>query len=186
MAGRSRTALLDELIDLYLAEGFLKFGVGELAERLHCSRTTLYGIASSKEQMILSAISGYFNRAGTRINRLVEAEPDLLARVATYLKGVSNELAPASPAFYADLARFEPAAALYREHTRLAAQRFQRIVDDGVAAGAVRDIDSAFAGAAVAELMSAIQTGRLRAASGLDDAAAYAALADLVSASLRR
>jgi hypothetical protein len=49
-----------------------------------------------------------------------------------------------------------------------------------VAAGALRPVDAAFVGAAVAQVMTAIQGGAIASASGLADAAAYRALADLV------
>ncbi|MCW2784832.1 MAG: hypothetical protein JWP74_1349 [Marmoricola sp.] len=173
-------ALLDELIALYLAEGFLGFGVGELAARLSCSRTTLYQVASSKEQIVLTAVRGYFRRAADRIEERVDAEPDLGVRIQVYLAAVSDELAPASDRFYTDIAAYPPARDLYEENTRRAAQRVQDIILAGVTAGALRPVNARFVGAAVAEVMTAIQAGRIEAAAGLDDADAYRALSDLV------
>jgi AcrR family transcriptional regulator len=175
-----RHQLLDELIELFLAEGFLEFGVGDLAARLRCSRTTIYQIAASKEQIVLAAIRGFFRRAAERIETQVEAEPDLGARLAVYLTAVAGELAPASERFYRDLQAYAPAAELYRANTRLAARRVQELVTAGVAAGALRPVDAPFVGAAVAHVMTAIQAGEIAAATGLADAAAYRALADLV------
>jgi AcrR family transcriptional regulator len=172
--------LLEELIELYLAEGFSGFGVGDLAARLACSRSTLYQVASSKEQIIVTAVRGYFRRAAERIEERVEAEPDFGLRLQVYLAAVSDELAPASERFYADVAAYPPARELYEANTRRAAQRVQDIVVAGVAAGALRPVNARFVGAAVAEVMAAIQGGRIEAAAGLDDAAAYLALADLV------
>ena len=174
------TSLLDELIELYLAEGFSAFGVGDLAARLSCSRSTLYQVASSKEQIIVTAVRGYFRRAAERIEERVDAEPDLGLRIQVYLAAVSDELAPASERFYADVAAYPPARELYEENTRRAAQRVQDIVVAGVAAGALRPVNARFVGAAVAEVMTAIQGGRIEAAAGLDDADAYRALSDMV------
>lgn len=175
-----RESLLESLLDLYLAEGFLAFGVGDLAARLRCSRTSLYQVAASKEQIILAAVRRYFQRAAERIERRVAAEPESGQRLQAYLAAVSSELAPASERFYADLAEYRPARDLYEENTRLAAQRVHDIVADGVREGTLRPVNARFVGAAVAEVMTAIQSGRLEAATGLSDAAAYAALADLV------
>ncbi|RNL62932.1 TetR/AcrR family transcriptional regulator [Nocardioides marmoriginsengisoli] len=172
--------LLDELIELYLAEGFAAFGVGDLAARLSCSRSTLYQVASSKEQIIVTAVRGYFRRAAERIEERVEADPDLGLRIQVYLAAVSDELAPASEQFYADVAAYPPARELYEENTRRAAQRVQDIVLAGVAAKALRPVNARFVGAAVAEVMAAIQGGRIEAAAGLDDADAYRALSDMV------
>jgi AcrR family transcriptional regulator len=175
-----RHQLLDELIELFLAEGFLELGVGDLAARLRCSRTTIYQVAASKEQIVLAAVRGFFRRAAERIEAQVEREPDPGARLAVYLTAVAEELAPASERFYADLQAYAPAAVIYEDNTRLAARRVQDLVTAGVAAGSLRPVDASFVGAAVAQVMTAIQAGRISAASGLADAAAYRALADLV------
>lgn len=172
--------VLEQLIELYLAEGFLAFGMGDLASRLRCSRSTLYLVASSKEQIIRTAVRRYFRRAAERIETRVDAEPDTGRRLQVYLAAVSDELAPASEQFYADLAEYPPARELYQGNTRLAAQRVQDIVAAAVAAGTLRPVNARFVGAAVAEVMTAIQAGRIEAAAGLDDAAAYKALSDLV------
>lgn len=173
-------ALLDGLVELYLEHGFLAFGVGDLAARLHCSRTTLYGLATSKEQLILTTVRGYFRRSAERIEARVAAEPDAGLRLRVYLAAVSDELAPAGDRFFADLSAYPPAQELYEQNTRQAARRVQALVSEGVAAGRLRPINARFVGAAVAEVMSAIQVGRLEAASGIGDAEAYAELADLV------
>jgi AcrR family transcriptional regulator len=175
-----RDQLLDELIDLFLAEGFLAFGVGDLAARLRCSRSTVYLVAGSKEQIVLAAVRAFFRRAAERIEGQVELEPDRGARLAVYLTAVAAELSPATARFYADLEAYPPAAEIYEDNTRLAARRVHDLVSDGVAAGALRPVDATFVGAAVAQVMSGIQGGQIAAASGLADAEAYRALADLV------
>ncbi|HEU5038005.1 MAG TPA: TetR/AcrR family transcriptional regulator [Nocardioides sp.] len=175
-----RHQLLDELIELFLAEGFLELGVGDLAARLRCSRTTIYQVAASKEQIVLTAIRGFFRRATGRIEAQVAAESDPGARLSVYLTAVAAELAPASERFYADLQAYAPAAEIYQANTALAARRVGELVAAGVEAGALRPVDASFVGAAVAQVMTAIQGGAIAAASGLADAAAYRALADLV------
>lgn len=181
MAETRGEEVLDRLIDLYLDEGFLAFGMGDLAARLHCSRTTLYLVASSKEQIILAAVRRYFRRAAERIEKRVQAEPDPGRRLQVYLAAVSDELAPASARFHADIADYSPARELYQDNTRHAAQRVQDIVAQAVDAGALRPVNARFVGAAVAEVMNAIQAGRIEAATGVNDADAYRALSDLVS-----
>ena len=62
----------------------------------------------------------------------------------------------------------------------------QELVAEGVAAGVLRPVNAAFVGAAVARVMTGIQDGTIKEATGLDDAEAYRHLADLVMASLTR
>jgi len=184
-AARRREELLDALTELFLTDGFLELGVGDLAARLRCSRSTLYLVAQSKEQIVLAVLRHFFRGAADRIEAEVAREPDAGLRLAVYLRAVARELAPASAAFYADLAAYVPGREIYAENTRHAARRVQRLVDAGVAAGAMRLVDAAFVGGAVAAVMTAIQDGEIAAATGLADAAAYEALADLVMSGLR-
>lgn len=175
-----RDEVLGQLRTLFLAEGFADLTIADLAERLHCSRSTLYLVAASKEQIVVATVRSYFKAAAASIERRLAAEPDTVARLRVYLDGVAEALSPASPAFHRDVAGFPPAREVYRQNTVYAAQRVRALIDEGVVAGTLRRVDGAFVGAAVGEVMTAIQRGSISAATGLDDAAAYRQLADLL------
>ncbi len=81
----------------------------------------------------------------------------------------------------ADLGAFPPAREVYETNTAIAAQRVQDLIAEGVAAGEFRDVHAAFAGELAATMMVGIQQGRVRAATGLDDAAAYRELAAILT-----
>jgi AcrR family transcriptional regulator len=185
-AGQRRDELLTELTVLFLAEGFARFSLAALAERLRCSKTTLYLVAPSKEQIVVATCRNYFRSAAARIEARVSSSRAPVERLRTYLAGVSEELEPASEAFYADLLGFAPAAEVYRENTLYAAGRVRALVDEGIAAGALRPAHAAFVGAAVTQVMAAIQRGDIAAATGLNDAGAYRELTDLVLRGLGR
>lgn len=178
---RSRPELLDGLVAVFLAEGFTHLGVADLAARLRCSRSTLYAVAPSKEQLVLATVRRFFRLATEQVEAEVLAEPAAGRRLGVYLAAVAHELEPAGAAFRADLAAHPPAEEVYRANTEQAARRVQELVDDGVRTGAMRPVDARFVGAAVAEVMAGIQRGVLRERTGLGDAEAYAALADLVT-----
>jgi AcrR family transcriptional regulator len=95
--------VLDGLIELLLTDGFLVFSIEELATRLQCSKSTLYLVAPSKEQLIAAVVRAFFRRATDRVETRLAAELDPVRRIGTYLEAISIELAPASPAFFADL-----------------------------------------------------------------------------------
>ncbi|EWT05675.1 TetR family transcriptional regulator [Intrasporangium chromatireducens Q5-1] len=175
-----RDEVLADLRTLFLAEGFADLTIADLAERLHCSRSTLYLVAGSKEQIVVATVRSYFKTAAASIERRLAPERDPVARLRLYLDAVAEELSPASPAFHRDVAAFPPAREVYRQNTGYAAQRVRALIDEGVAAGRLRQVDAAFVGAAAGEVMTAIQRGAIAAATGLDDAAAYRQLADLL------
>jgi AcrR family transcriptional regulator len=180
-----REGLLAELTDVFLAEGFAGFSTAALAERLRCSKSTLYLVASSKEQIVVTTVRSFFRRAAERIETRVAASSDPVERIRRYLDGVAAELDPVTDAFYADLQAFPPAAEVYRENTFIAARRVEQLVADGVAAGVLRPAHTGFVGAAVTQVMAAIQRGDVADATGLNHAQAYRELADLVLGGLR-
>ena len=124
-----RQSLLDELIPLFHAEGFLVFSLEDLARRLGCSKSTLYVVAPSKEQIIQATVRESFRRSTDAVERRVAAEPDRGRRISVYLDAIAEELAPAGPTYFADLDAYEPAREVYRNNVRLAAQRVKELVE---------------------------------------------------------
>lgn len=182
---RPREALLDELLALLLAEGFARVTLAELAARLRCSKTTLYALGHSKEQLIANALKRFFRTAAERVEART-AEADAAAdRIAAYLRAVADELRLASSAFTRDLAASPRAREIYERNTALAARRVAELIAEGVAAGDFRDVHAAFVADTVAATMQRIQTGQVHAATGLRDADAYDELAALVLDGLR-
>jgi AcrR family transcriptional regulator len=177
-----RAEILRQLRELFLAKGFAQVTIGDLADQFRCSRSTLYAVAPSKEQLVVAAVRSYFHMAADRIEAKVAGADDPRQRLATYLAAVAAELEPVSASFFADLAAFGPANDVYRENTRFAAQRVQELVDEGVKVGALRPVHASFVGAAVAEVMGAIQRGQIQTQTGLSAADAYRELADLILA----
>jgi AcrR family transcriptional regulator len=175
-----RTAvLLDGLIDIALTDGFADLQMSDLAGRLNCSKSTLYAIAPSKEQLLVTIVRTFFRRATERVERAVDPAAPAIDRIDAYLTAVAAELAPASPAFFADLERFAPAGDIYRQNTQIAATRVQELVHE-----AAPGIDPTFLGAVARLLMESIHRGDISRATGLDDSAAYRALAQLILAAV--
>jgi AcrR family transcriptional regulator len=167
-------------VEIFLAEGFRAFSVEDLAVRLQCSKSTLYAIAPSKEQLITAVVRAFFRRATDRVEARLREEVEPARRIGAYLHAIAAELSPASGVFYADLHAFAPARELYSRNTAIAARRIQELVRAAERPG--RPVDAVFLGAVAAQVMESIQQGQLRALTSLDDAAAYNALADLIVA----
>lgn len=179
-ADRRRAALIDRLVEIFLAEGFADLGLADLAERLHCSKTTLYAIADSKEQIFVAVVRAYFRRSAERIDAQMAEPAEPTELIHRYLNGIAEQLTLPAPAFFADLDRFAPAREIYRENTRIAALRVQELVDEALRGSTA--IDAAFVGVVAGLVMEGIHRGHLEAGAGLGDAEAYRALAALITA----
>jgi len=183
-ATRRRTELFDRLVELFLGEGFVHLTLDEIAARLHCSKSTLYTLAGSKEQLVRAATVHFFRCATDVVEAAVPASGAARERISAYLSAVGAALAPASTQFMTDLHAFAPAREVYERNTRIAAGRVQELIDEGVTAGEFRDVHAAFAADLAATMMVRIQQGTVRARSGLADADAYRELAAILTAGI--
>ncbi|MGY1622380.1 TetR/AcrR family transcriptional regulator [Geodermatophilus sp. SYSU D00965] len=177
---RRQAELLDQLEALFLAEGFSGFTLEDLAVRLHCSKSTLYALAESKEQLAARVIRHFFRKATAEVEARTATEGDPALRVTAYLTAVARALAPAGPAFYRDLDSFAPGRAVYEQNTARAAERVRELIAEGVARGRFREVHPALVADTVSTLVFRIGRGDTARATGLDDAAAYRELAALL------
>lgn len=172
--------LREQLLTLFLAEGFIDFTLDEIAARLGCSKRTLYALADSKEQLATSVVRLFFRRATAQVEEAISRLNDPAERLTCYLGSVATALEPASRSFLADLARLTPTREIYRENTDAAARRIRVLIDEGTARGAFREVHGEFLADVVAATMRRIGSGQVQSNTGLDDAAAYAQLTALV------
>jgi AcrR family transcriptional regulator len=177
---RRQAELLDQLEALFLAEGFARFTLDDLAERLRCSKSTLYALAESKERLAVRVVKHFFRKATDAVESQTVTVADPALRVTAYLSAVARALAPAGPAFHRDLDSFAPGREVYERNTALAADRVRELIAEGVARGRFRDVHPALIADTVTTLMFRIGRGDTARATGLDDAAAYRELAALL------
>ncbi|MGO3327492.1 TetR/AcrR family transcriptional regulator [Gordonia sp. (in: high G+C Gram-positive bacteria)] len=183
-ATRRRVELFDAIVDLFLAEGFVRFTLDEIAGRLRCSKSTLYTLADSKEQLVRSATVHFFRRATDEVEARIASVTGARERIVGYLDAVGTALAPASDRFMTDLSAFAPAREVYERNTRMAAERVQELIDEGVNTGEFRSVHAAFAADLTATVMARIQQRGVRATTGLDDADAYRELAAILTSGI--
>ncbi len=184
-ATRRQTELFDTLVALFLAEGFAHLTLDEIAARLRCSKSTLYALAGSKEQLVQAATVHFFRTATESVEARVGAVTGARERIAAYLEAVGAALDPASDQFMADLDAFAPARTVYEKNTRIAARRVRELIAEGVAAREFRDVHAAFAADLVATMMVRIQQRVVRGNTGLEDADAYRELAAILTGGIR-
>ncbi|TPG35168.1 TetR/AcrR family transcriptional regulator [Mycolicibacterium hodleri] len=182
---RRRTSLFDELLALFLAEGFSHLTLDDIAARLRCSKSTLYTLAASKDELVKRVTVHFFTRATTAVEAALAQTENPGERVAAYLTAVGDALTVASEVFMADLSAFAPAREVYEANTRAAALRVRQLIEEGVRNGAYREVHASFAADLIATTMVRIQQRSVRTSTGLSDAEAYAELATLLTNGLR-
>ncbi|QZH60919.1 TetR/AcrR family transcriptional regulator [Mycolicibacterium farcinogenes] len=176
-----QTELFDALVDLFLSEGFAHLTLDDISTRLKCSKTTLYSLADSKEQLVRSATAHFFRRATAQIDAQTVAVTNASERITTYLAAAGQALSVASEQFMADLDAFAPAREVYEQNTAAAALRVQEMITDGVASGDLRHVHAGFAADLATAAMARIQRGEVRATTGLGAGQAYQELAAILT-----
>jgi AcrR family transcriptional regulator len=172
--------LFDQLVTLFLAEGFRDLTIDALAARLRCSKTTLYALAGTRDGLVRAVVVHFFRTATERVEAGLDAAAGPRERIVAYLQGVAAQLRPASATFFDDVAAAPAAREVYERNTRAAARRVEQLVADGVASGAFRPVHVAFVADVLAATMVRIQQRDVATATGLGDAEAYTELAALV------
>ncbi|WP_338889571.1 TetR/AcrR family transcriptional regulator [Rhodococcus sovatensis] len=176
-----RAELFDQLVELLLSQGFAHLTLDDIAARLHCSKSTLYTLAGSKEQLVRAATVHFFRGATDRVEASIKGIEGFADRLTAYLSAVGVALEPASRQFMDDLAAFAPAREVYEQNTAFAAKRVQEFIDDGATSGEVRSVHAAFVADVAASTMARIQSREVSERTGLDDSQAYAELAALLT-----
>src|SRR3954470_8311527 len=184
--GERRTKLLDAVEELLLAEGFTAVSMDEVAQRLRCSKATLYSVAGSKEQLVVTVTKKFFRQAPEQIEVAVAAVADPRLRISAYLAGVGEAMSRCSSDFYTDMIGFGPTAEIYGANSQSAARRVQELIAAGVEEGSLRKIDGNFAGQLVALAIEGVQSGMLLRRTGLTAGEAYQEMADLLLHGLSR
>ena len=106
--------LLDQLGDLLAVEGFRTLTVGELADRLRCSRRTLYTLAASRNELVALALARLLDGRLAAARRAAAAASAAEAPVVLLMVNVVRP--PASAAFVEHLGEEPAMAARYAEY----------------------------------------------------------------------
>ena len=172
--------LIQELIELFIREGFLGLSIEDIARELKRSKSTLYSVADSKEQIFVAVARAFFRRATARIEEQLQDADERHGRIGSYLKAISDEFASASPQYFADLDAFSPTRDIYRANMDAASQRVQDLVLEAVPE--TSRADATFLGTVAAQIMEAVHRGEIEQSTGLEHPAAYRALGNLIEA----
>lgn len=179
-----RAGLVGELEELFLREGFATLTVDDLCRRLRCSKTTLYTVAPTREQIVQAVTRHFFATSTLAIEAAVEAESDPRAKISVYLHGVGSAMSRNSAAFYQDMVEYAPTAEIYRLNSVAAARRVRELIDAGIAAGVFVPTDARFTAELVSLAIDGVHSGRLLESTGFTAGEAFAELGDLFLRSL--
>ena len=168
LAGGRREELLDGVMQIIGMRGFSDVRMSEIARELHCSVSSLYKIAPSKDSLVLVALGRWgqlaLQEAETSAGRCAAASD----RARVYFRTGAASLQALSPAFREDVERFESTRMLWT--TTIAdpfIDRFVELLDVAVQAHEVRPLNTRFLGEVLRQVAWVLRNEQVLKTSGL-------------------
>jgi AcrR family transcriptional regulator len=172
--------LLDELEALFLAEGFRHLTIGDLAERVRCSRRTLYSLAPSREELVLLVIDRMFNHMGVEARARLAGMADPGEAIASYLETGFTWLRPAQQQFMEDLESYYPTKHLWDRHLSIALEVLGQLIEDGIASGHFRNLHPPLVAEILEAAVARIRHPDVLARAGVSYSRAIEEMSDLI------
>ncbi|MBZ8177382.1 TetR/AcrR family transcriptional regulator [Corynebacterium poyangense] len=151
--------LFGALLRDFEAEGFEKFTIESATKRYRCSKSTIYGIGSTRDEIISRVLVSYFKELARRTTPQLNKVSSYRAALEDYFTAITVALSPASPQFMFDLAHEPVARKIYDLNTQKAYQIISDLLERGVAAGEFSVESIPFASRLIQRSLEDIQQG---------------------------
>jgi AcrR family transcriptional regulator len=135
--------VLDELEEKLRREGLGDFTMAEIAEAIGCSLRTLYGIASSRDELLLTVVDRRLHRIGRAAIETLVPSMTPLDILRAYLQAANKAVQPESVVFLADFAKVGGSERLFSAHEAYLIAVTQSLLDRAVANGQIAPVDTA-------------------------------------------
>lgn len=135
--------ILDELEKGLAEEGLADLTMAEIAAKLNCSLRTLYGIAPSKEELVLTVVDRRLRRIGRAALEPLRASMPPLDALRAYLQAANRAVQPATVAYARELADVPGASRLLDAHESYVIAVTRSLLERAVAEGRIAPVDTA-------------------------------------------
>lgn len=132
---RTSDLFFKELTTLMLREGVSSLTVGQIANRLRCSRRRLYEVAPSKERLFLKVADEMFRSLRTAGWAAARRQKTAGDRFAAYLEAGIFIVRQTSDAFFSDMDAMPAGRALFDNHQRERIAGLETLIDEGIRSG---------------------------------------------------
>ena len=177
--------ILDEL-GPNMADGWADLTMADLAARLNCSLRTLYELAPTRDDLVLTVVDRALWRIGhTATSSVTSAEATPLDVVRRYLRAATVAVADVSPAFARDLAATPAAQRLEDAHNDYLVAVTRALLDLAVERGEIDPVDTAAVARTMAGLGRDLSRPEVMATLASSPKEAADSIVDLILSGLR-
>lgn len=145
--------ILDDLGAVF-DEGFNHLTMADLASRMGCSLRTLYGLAASRDELVLLVVDRNLWQVGRSAMAAIEPGSTPVEAIRSYLKAANVAVANTTAEFAHDCAALGATREMHRAHTNYMMDVTRVLLDQGIAQGEFAACDTAAIARVVAGLGS--------------------------------
>ena len=135
--------LLDELDQKLAGEGLGDLTMAEIAALSGCSLRTLYGIAPSKDELLLTVADRRLRRIGRAAIEALDPTMSPLDAIRAYLRAANEAVQPQAVALSTDLATIAGAGRLVDAHEAYLTSVTQSLLERAIEDGEIARVDTA-------------------------------------------
>jgi AcrR family transcriptional regulator len=176
--------LLDAIEQIIVEEGFASLTVGDLAARLKCSRSTLYSLAPSKDELVLVVVDRRLRRIGRIKRQRLDELTDPAEKLQMVIASEHLHVQRTSLRFSEDVARTPAVQRLIADHLRYGVAQLRDVIEEGIAAGRFRLVHSRIVAEVIDVGLERIQRPEVLRETGLEFDAAATELIELLLSGL--
>ncbi len=133
--------LLDELGRIF-DKGFTDVTMAELASRLNCSLRTLYGLAPSRDELVLMVVDRNLRTVGRAAHAAIEADMTALEAIRAYLGAATIAVSTITEGFANDMAAIPAGSELNAAHSDYLVDVTRCLLDLAIERGEIADVDT--------------------------------------------
>jgi len=134
--------LLDALGPLF-SEGFADMTMADIASRLGCSLRTLYGLAPSRDELVLTVLDTHLWHVGRSAMARLDPNAEPLDALRAYLDAATDAVQGATTAYARDLGSMASAQRRNQEHADYVVAISKTLLDWAVERGDIEPVDTA-------------------------------------------
>lgn len=143
--------ILRELGRLF-ADGFADLTMSEIAAQLNCSLRTLYGLAPSRDELVLTVVDTHLWRIGREAMAAIEPDMAPLDAIRAYLSAATVAVSATTEAYARDLGAMPAAQRRNGDHADYVVAVTRTLLDWAVERGDIADVDTAAVARVLANL----------------------------------
>jgi AcrR family transcriptional regulator len=162
-----QSELLDQLKEMFLQDGFAETTLDELVGELRCSKMTLYSLAPSREQLVLTVLRRFFESAERQVHEAAGRARTAEEKIHAGLNAQTAAMAAMSSICFLDVREFATTNELYEAFSGSCADRLQQLLISlwGASGSAVGR--ASLLALVVRNTVTSICTGEVNARTGL-------------------